>query len=298
MFCEHCGAEINNSGVFCSNCGQKTTADNSNKDSDGNPFDEIFSGGTADDITDGNTDCYSSSDMTNEESSEQQIYNEIDNGQIQNGDKPAPAGDFIDNGHNVIPSYQEPKSDKNGIVIGLIAIIIVLVITIAGGLVWYFTRGDKDTVQDDTRPSVSESDSAEDAYVEEPAEADEGEDKLVPVTGNTRILDAYDETGIFGPEKLYNDIDYYICYNIAALYSESGGYGRGQIAQLDLNDIVTVKGAMKDSNWVYVYCKELDIYGWIEPSAISPDKVDRAVGSDKREVVYYSEHNCSDELLI
>lgn len=250
MFCEYCGAEIENADSFCKNCGKKA-AGSDNVDSDST----------------------SAADEENNLSD-----------------------DFFSSVHDM-PSYQEPKDEKNRLVIVLIAIIVVLVAIIAGGMAWYFTRGDEVDADNGQTSTSSETVQADDVFNEEESDATDGENEFVPVTGNSVILAAYDEGGIFEPEKSYNDIDYYVCYSLAALYKESGGYGRGQIAQLDLNDIVTVKGGMSDSNWVYVCCKELGIYGWIEPSAISPDRVDRAAGKDQREVVYYTDDNCRDAIV-
>ena len=192
--------------------------------------------------------------------------------------------------------YQAPKPKKNGLVIGLIVAITAVVIAIAGATVWFVSDGELFKGDSDKSSQVDSDDDKDNE--DDKNEADAEQDDTVEITGNTRILDAYDENAIFAPEKLYNDADYYICYDVAALYSESGGYCRGQIAQLDANDVVTVKGAMEGYNWVYVYCKELDIYGWIEPSAISPNRVDAAdLNSDRREVAYYADYNCRDAVV-
>lgn len=260
MFCGKCGSELEDGSLFCGNCGER--ADDAHEpESFGNDIEGF------------------QTDYSGQYQEEREI---VSDSSFYGMNNPAPVQDY--NNYNVSQPASAPvKKNKSGVIIGVVIAVIAIVAAI-GAAVFFLSGSDGDT--DGGYPDSSDVDGTEDRT--EPADT-------VEITGNTRILPAYEPGGIFAPEKLYNDVDYYVSCSIAALYKESGGYARGQIAQLDANDVVTVKGAMQDSNWVYVYCEELDIYGWIEPTSISSEPVDAySAKADKREVIYYSENNCYD----
>lgn len=308
MFCENCGSELENGALFCGNCGSKigssdTYSNDKKSDSENNDNfyqqepsvmqepeinaqvnNEIYGHDTADYAADYSQPSYSGDYYGDLNPHEEPVQNS--------------QPDFYENPYKNQDAYREPKPRKNGLVIGLIVAIVAVVIAVAGVVVWFATDDDNRGRFEDDSDGSSQVDSGEIINETEPGELIAAGDETVEITGNTRILNAYDKGAIFAPEKLYNDADYYVCCSVAALYKESGGYAGGQIAQLDANDVITVKGAMQDSNWVYVYCKELDIYGWIEPSSISPEAVDvTQVKQDKREVSYFADHNCRNAII-
>lgn len=266
MFCGKCGNEIEHGSMFCSNCGEKLDND-------------YVADGFGDDVEGFQTDYGTQYDESREIISDSSLYGQYPQ---------APSQDYNQYYDGSQPIAAPEKKKNKGLVIGLVITGVAVVTAIIAAVCIFLGDTDLDRMQFDT-PDVtqSEGDAADGEFSDE--------DTVVEITGNTRILPAYEEGSVFAPEKLYNDADYYVSSNLAALYKESGGYARGQIAQLDTNDVVTVKGAMQDSNWVYVYCEELDIYGWIEPTSISSEPVDAySAKADKREVIYYSENNCYD----
>ncbi len=260
MFCGKCGSELEDGSLFCGNCGER--ADDAHEpESFGNDIEDF------------------QTDYSGQYQEEREI---VSDSSFYGMNNPAPVQDY--NSYNVSQPASAPvKKNKSGVIIGVVIAVIAIAAAI-GAAVFFLSGSDGDT--DGGYPDSSDVDGTEDRT--EPADT-------VEITGNTRILPAYEPGGIFAPEKLYNDVDYYVSCSIAALYKESGGYARGQIAQLDANDVVTVKGAMQDSNWVYVYCNELDIYGWIDPAHISSEQVNEyAAFRDNRAVVYYEDYECYD----
>lgn len=285
MFCKHCGQQIADDSVFCGFCGKSVGEELQDFDNDDAlPL------------------------IEEQELAEESVYSEEENstdcgyGENQYGYEPQPEyyepqpqyyeaqPDYYNNG----VQYGQPapvKKKKNGLVIGLVIAAVMAVIAVAAVIIALVGGASKPEI------SIGNGSTGSSTVVEDDDDYAAEEDENL-ISGNTKILDAYEEGSVFAPEILYNDADYYISCNIGALYKESGGYGRGQIAQLDCNDVVTVKGAMEGSNWVYVYCEELDIYGWIEQTNIAPSAVDEFMAkTDQREVIYHSSSNCYDAVV-
>ena len=278
MFCENCGKEIENGSLFCGHCGEKINYSDGFGDSQGY-IDEAVD--AAPEHYEGNATDFGG-----------------DQGYVQSyGNYDAQYGGPYDGYGQPYDQQQDfptppQKTKKNPLVIVLIVVLVVAVLGLGFAAVWFATDGDLGSLFNKEDSSQSYSDASSDSE----ASADGEEEDTLPKTeqtGNTRILAAYDERKVSEPATLYKDVDYYISCRAAALYAEGDKYKYGQIAQLDVNDIVTVKGATPGSNWVYVYCPELGIFGWIEPGSISPKMVSAADAEiEKHQVSYYEDFEC------
>ncbi len=173
-----------------------------------------------------------------------------------------------------------PKKDSSKVLIAIIAVLLVVIIV---GAVMLFSKKDKGS---DTQPTTTPETTLS-AY----GAVNAG---TVPAA-NTIASAENGPTNVTMPDKLYTTEIFYVIEPTGVLLKSGPSDSTNTLLKINYDSTIEICGGKdNDDNWVYIYYREADAYGWVianqisqtKPSTAKPDNI-QAAPANNFTIVYY-----------